>query len=344
MKKDKFYDAVNAQLQENNDKADNKQDKPFRKFWVMEVNNWICDADYSGKVLKERNPFPSFRKFWFIKCEDDLRGFTKREGKTNRELVDALLIQQETHAATPEQSHTPQAELKSAKVLKELGIDPDDYPADACFDPNYIGTYSKDRKTVCIMMDDNVSIDGILPKDVVREIAYTCTKLITDFGCEVHSHTMKTVKPFSQLTIEKVSTIQPPVQGDIVQGQGQETTLSVTVPMRGNRDETYDAIIEAYEGYPSLLRENKELKERIRLYELCEPLDKNILEATEQARKTAYEITQQQAKDIADLLEALVLAQKFMTSDITSEYERLVGMKYQDAENLVETTIQKHKK
>jgi hypothetical protein len=41
----------------------------------------------------------------------------------------------------------------------------------------------------------------------------------------------------------------------------EETTLSVTVPMRGDRDATYDAIIEAYNAYPSLVRENKRLKE-----------------------------------------------------------------------------------
>ncbi len=63
----------------------------FKKFWVLEVNNYICDADYNGKVLKERNYAPSFRKFWFIKKPDDLIGFTKRDEITNKELVIKLL-------------------------------------------------------------------------------------------------------------------------------------------------------------------------------------------------------------------------------------------------------------
>jgi hypothetical protein len=76
-------------------------EKKFKKFWVKSVNNWICDADYNGKILKERNPFPSFRKFWFIKSEDDLIGFTKREGFTNMQICETLLngIDKETEDA-----------------------------------------------------------------------------------------------------------------------------------------------------------------------------------------------------------------------------------------------------
>jgi len=80
----------------------NKETKnTFKKFWVKSVNNWICDADYNGKVLKERNPFPSFRKFWFIKSEDDLIGFTKREGFTNMQICETFLngIDKETEEA-----------------------------------------------------------------------------------------------------------------------------------------------------------------------------------------------------------------------------------------------------
>lgn len=65
--------------------------KKFRKFWVVEVNNYICDAAYSGKELKAKHSFPSFRKFWLIKSEEDLNGFSKREGVTNIELVKNLL-------------------------------------------------------------------------------------------------------------------------------------------------------------------------------------------------------------------------------------------------------------
>ena len=59
----------------------------FKKFWVKSVNNWLCDADYSGSKLKARNPFPTFRKFYFIKSWDDLKYFTKHDGHENRELV-----------------------------------------------------------------------------------------------------------------------------------------------------------------------------------------------------------------------------------------------------------------
>lgn len=100
--------------------------------------------------------------------------------------------------------------MKSEKVLLSMGIEPDDYPADACFGTEIIGTYSKDRQTVCIMAEDNLTEEEqtkfsnwSLGKDVIEEIAYTCKKLITNFGCDVHSHTMKTVKPFNNLKIVK---------------------------------------------------------------------------------------------------------------------------------------------
>lgn len=65
----------------------------FKKFWVMEINNWICDAAYNGKQLKEKHPVPSFRKFWFIKSAEDLKGFSKRNNITNENLVTKLLEQ-----------------------------------------------------------------------------------------------------------------------------------------------------------------------------------------------------------------------------------------------------------
>jgi len=66
-------------------------DTKFKKFWVMSVNNWICDADYSGKELKARCKMPSFRKFYLIKSEEEIDGFTKREELTNREHINKLL-------------------------------------------------------------------------------------------------------------------------------------------------------------------------------------------------------------------------------------------------------------
>jgi len=58
----------------------------FKKFWVCSVNNWIVDAGYNGQLLKEAHPFPSFRKFYFIKCWEDLRGFTPHEEISNEDL------------------------------------------------------------------------------------------------------------------------------------------------------------------------------------------------------------------------------------------------------------------
>lgn len=102
--------------------------------------------------------------------------------------------------------------LKSEEVLNRMGIKNDTYPADACFNSGgeYIGTYSEDRETVCIMIEDNLLPEEqenfeacILQKETIEEIAYTCKKLITNFGCAVHSYTMKTVKPFTNLKIVK---------------------------------------------------------------------------------------------------------------------------------------------
>lgn len=100
--------------------------------------------------------------------------------------------------------------MLSEAVLKEMNITPDNYPADACFSDYLIGTYSQDRQTVCLMIEDNLLPDEqdnfeacILPKEVIQEIAYTVKTLITNFGCSVHSHTLKNVKPFNNLKIVK---------------------------------------------------------------------------------------------------------------------------------------------
>lgn len=68
-----------------------EEKEKFKKFWVVSVNNYLCDASYSGKELKEKHPFPSFRKFHFIKSWDDLKYFTKRSAITNEELVKRAL-------------------------------------------------------------------------------------------------------------------------------------------------------------------------------------------------------------------------------------------------------------
>jgi hypothetical protein len=63
----------------------------FKKFWVVAINNYLCDASYNGKELKDRNPFPSFRKFHFIKSWDELKHFTSRKEITNEEFVKRTL-------------------------------------------------------------------------------------------------------------------------------------------------------------------------------------------------------------------------------------------------------------
>lgn len=63
----------------------------FKKFWVVEVNNYLCDAAYDGKALKEKHPVPSFRKFHFIRSWDELKYFRKRSEITNEELVKRAL-------------------------------------------------------------------------------------------------------------------------------------------------------------------------------------------------------------------------------------------------------------
>lgn len=70
----------------------------FKNFWVKSVNNWTTDASYSGKELKERNPFPSFRRFHFIRSWDELNHFTPHDSISNEELVKQRLA---TPANTP---------------------------------------------------------------------------------------------------------------------------------------------------------------------------------------------------------------------------------------------------
>jgi hypothetical protein len=68
-----------------------KNMEKFKKFWVVEVNNYLCDASYDGKELKEKHRFPSFRRFRFIKSWDDLKYFTSRSGISNEEIVKRAL-------------------------------------------------------------------------------------------------------------------------------------------------------------------------------------------------------------------------------------------------------------
>jgi hypothetical protein len=71
------------------------QSVKFKKFWVVSVNNCICDASYDGKGLKADHPIPSFRKFYFIKSWEDLIGFRVRDEISNRDLCESYLSQRQ---------------------------------------------------------------------------------------------------------------------------------------------------------------------------------------------------------------------------------------------------------
>lgn len=68
-----------------------KNEPEFKKFWVVSVNNYLCDAAYEKKTILERGLYPSFKKFKFIRSAEDLKYFTKRSEITNEELVKKCL-------------------------------------------------------------------------------------------------------------------------------------------------------------------------------------------------------------------------------------------------------------
>jgi hypothetical protein len=63
----------------------------FKPYWVVSVNNYLCDASYSGKELKAKHLTPSFRQFHFIKNESELQYFYKRDEISNEDLVKQCL-------------------------------------------------------------------------------------------------------------------------------------------------------------------------------------------------------------------------------------------------------------
>ncbi len=54
---------------------------------------------------------------------------------------------------------------------------------------------------ICDDEFDRMMID----KETLKEIAYTCDYLYTDFGIDVHSHTLKTSEPFKNLKIKRIN-------------------------------------------------------------------------------------------------------------------------------------------
>jgi hypothetical protein len=72
---------------------------------------------------------------------------------------------------------------------------------------NYAGT-NKIYKVLSLSIEEN-GIDSdlnfeacILSKEILKEIALMCDVLYTDFGFDIHSHTMKT-EPFNTLKVIK---------------------------------------------------------------------------------------------------------------------------------------------
>lgn len=102
-------------------------------------------------------------------------------------------------------------ELYSFNKLIELNIKPDKYPADAIIS-GLIGTYSEDRETVCILINDNLTESEkedfekmLITKDQLKEIALTVKTLVTDFGAFVHSYTLKSDPILSKLKIKRIT-------------------------------------------------------------------------------------------------------------------------------------------
>lgn len=63
----------------------------FKRFWIVSVNGWLCDAAYSGKFLKSKHLSPSFRSFKYIKEWEDIKYFTERKEISNRQLIEDSL-------------------------------------------------------------------------------------------------------------------------------------------------------------------------------------------------------------------------------------------------------------
>jgi len=103
--------------------------------------------------------------------------------------------------------------MKSKQVLLNNELTPNEM--DVCFIGDLVGSCSKEfgkyglYKAISLYIEDN-SIDSendfescILSKDVLIEIALSCDILYTNFGFDVHSHTMKTDKTLKHLIIKK---------------------------------------------------------------------------------------------------------------------------------------------
>lgn len=95
--------------------------------------------------------------------------------------------------------------MKATEILQMAGITPDTYPADACIGDELMGTYSQDRRIICLTIADNDR--EMITREEIKEIAYTCQILITDMGAAVHTYDMKNTKPYKNLEIIKICNL-----------------------------------------------------------------------------------------------------------------------------------------
>ena len=71
------------------------------------------------------------------------------------------------------------------------------------------GTDNKLYKLITITLQDNEIDENdfescILSKEILEEIAYSCNELHTNFGFDIHSHTLKNTYPFNTIKIKRI--------------------------------------------------------------------------------------------------------------------------------------------
>jgi hypothetical protein len=99
--------------------------------------------------------------------------------------------------------------MKSQAVLIHNGLNPDktDFIIE---DHNLIGSHSVETgvshlyKCVVILSEENDNELTITTK-ALKEIAQSCDVLITDMGCDVHNHSLKTSKVYEGFEIQKMN-------------------------------------------------------------------------------------------------------------------------------------------
>jgi hypothetical protein len=97
--------------------------------------------------------------------------------------------------------------MKSKAVLIHNSLTPDN--TDFILEShNLIGSHSKETgkhhlyKCVVILSEENDD-ELSITTEALKEIAQSCDTLITDMGCDVHSHSLKTSKVYEGFKIQK---------------------------------------------------------------------------------------------------------------------------------------------